>query len=104
MFFLNGDFNARTGKYADFIDADDFLSNLFEFDDSLLEFYNSSNLFNDLPNIARERTSQDGICNKEGKALLDMCKTNNLLILNGRCGSDKNTGALTFRDRSLIDY
>ena len=27
--------------------------------------------------------------------LLDMCKSNNMLILNGRCGNDKNNGAMT---------
>ena len=36
--------------------------------------------------------------------LLDMCKSNNLLILNGRCGYDKSKGSLTFRNRSTIDY
>ena len=38
----------------------------------------------------RERFSQDG--------------TNNLSILNGRCGDDKSVGALTFRNCSTIDY
>ena len=33
-----------------------------------------------------------------------MCKNNNLTILNGRYGHDKQIGAMTFRDTSVIDY
>ena len=35
---------------------------------------------------------------------LDMCKSNSMLILNGRCGDDKFTGPMTFRNQSVIDY
>ena len=31
-------------------------------------------------------------------------QTNDLLILNGRCGKDANIGALTFKNTSVIDY
>ena len=47
----------------------------------------------DALNIARERTSQDNTVNNEGTMLLDMRKSNNLLILNGRCGDDKLKGS-----------
>ena len=40
----------------------------------------------------------------EGNILLDMCKSNNLLALNGRCDSDMNAGIYTFRSQSVIDY
>ena len=33
-----------------------------------------------------------------------MCKANNLIILNGRCGSNKSSGELTFRNISVKDY
>ena len=36
--------------------------------------------------------------------LLDMCKSNITLILNGRCGDDKSNGPMTFRNQSVIDY
>ena len=36
--------------------------------------------------------------------LLDMCKSNSMLILNGRCGDDIFNGSMTFRNQSVIDY
>ena len=33
-----------------------------------------------------------------------MCKSNSILILNGRCGNDRNNGAMTFRNQSIVDY
>ncbi|GFS20731.1 zinc-binding alcohol dehydrogenase domain-containing protein 2, partial [Elysia marginata] len=36
--------------------------------------------------------------------LLDMCKTTELIILNGRCGEDKYLGATTCNNSSVIDY
>lgn len=55
-------------------------------------------------NLSKYRASQDKTVNNEGNMLLDICKSNNLLILNGRCGTDKNIGGLTFRNQSIIDY
>ena len=54
--------------------------------------------------LPKVRTSQDKIINNEGNMLIDTCKLNNLFILNGRCGTDKNVGAMTFRNLSIIDY
>ena len=39
-----------------------------------------------------------------GHKLVDICKNNNLFILNGRMGHDRSIGNLTFRHTSLIDY
>ena len=50
------------------------------------------------------RISHDTVCNNEGNALLEICKSNNLCILNGRCGKDKNLGSFTFKHTSVIDY
>ena len=36
--------------------------------------------------------------------LLDICKSNSMLILNGRCGDDKFSESMTFRNKSVIDY
>ena len=101
---LIGDFNARTYNKIGFMDADDFLSPHFKFDVELLEFYNSTDLFNRFSHISRERSSQDIVFNNEGKLLLDTCRTNNLIILNGRCGGDNSKGAFTFRNCSVLDY
>ena len=42
--------------------------------------------------------------NNNGFKLIDICKNNNLTILNGRFGKDKNIGNATFRGISVIDY
>lgn len=54
--------------------------------------------------IRLQRVSLDKKKNNSGFRLIDICKINNLLILNGRYGHDKNTGAMTFRDTSVIEY
>ena len=41
-------------------------------------------------NLSKYRVSQDKIINNEGNVLLDMSKSNSMLILNSRCGNDKN--------------
>ncbi|MCU7800877.1 MAG: reverse transcriptase family protein [gamma proteobacterium symbiont of Lucinoma myriamae] len=100
---LMGDFNARTYNKTDFVDADDFFSKHFEYDDELLEICNISDVLDQLQ-LSRVRTTNDIVFNSEGNKLLDICKSNNLVILNGRCGDDKSVGAMTFRNCSLIDY
>ena len=54
--------------------------------------------------MSLHRTTRDSIFNNEGKILLEICKSNNLFILNGRCGKDKEMGAFTFKNTSTIDY
>ena len=55
-------------------------------------------------NIPLERISQDTKINNIGRNIIDMCKNNNLFIVNGRIGKDKHMGNLTFRNKTLIDY
>ena len=99
---LMGGFNARTHNKSDFIDADDFFSKYFEYD-SLLEVCNTSNI-SDKYGFSREQTSHNIIVNQEGNILLDICKSNNLFIMNGMFGDDKFKGAMTFRNCSVVDY
>ena len=94
-----GDFNARTCNKGDFIDADYFLTYHLSLDGSL----NISSKL-EKTNLSNHRVSQDKIINNEGNMLLDMCKSNGMLILNGRCGDDKFIGSMTFRIQSVIDY
>ena len=54
--------------------------------------------------MSLHRTTRDSICNNEGKILLEICKSNDLFILNGRCGKDKEMGAFIFKNSSTIDY
>lgn len=101
--FLLGDFNARTYTSPDYIDADDFFMEHFDFDNVINDFFNvSTSLSNN--NLSKERCSKDTHINNEGNKLLEICKSNNLLILNGRCGEDKDVGNFTFRNISVIDY
>ena len=42
--------------------------------------------------------------NAHGMLLIDICRNNNIFILNGRAGSDSGLGNYTFRDKSVLDY
>ena len=101
--FLTGDFNARTQTLDDFMDADDFLAKHFDFDESMQDFYNASSVLSQV-NMSRNRSSQDKTANNEGRFLLEVCKSSNLFMLNGRCGKDKGVGSFTFKNVSVIDY
>ena len=46
----------------------------------------------------------DSRTNAHGLILLDICRNNDLFMLNGRLGNDRDVGKLTFRDMSLTDY
>ena len=61
-----GDFNARTGLLSDFVSLDEDL-----------QFQN--------------RANTDKKVNNNGRRLVDLCKTCDMLIINGRAGSDKCT-------------
>ena len=54
--------------------------------------------------IEVNRKSIDAKRYNNGFKLLDICKNNNLLILNGRFGADKNIGNYTFSCTFVIDY
>ena len=101
--FLVGDFNARTQTQQEFIDADDFFSDHFGYDDTLNQFYNISSLLTQY-NLESTSSSKDKILHNEEKLLIDICKSNNLFIMNGRCGQDKGRGEFTFKNLSVIDY
>lgn len=55
-------------------------------------------------NILVNRVSNDKKTNNIGYKIVDICKNNNLLILNGRFSQDAEKGKFTFRDQSVIDY
>ena len=74
---LQGDFNARTSTDKDFVNPDKF-----DFDVDAQQY--------ELP----QRNSTDKETNSKGKELLDLCKTYNLCIINGRKTGD-HLGNLT---------
>ena len=71
---LLGDFNARTGKYVDSVSKDG---------NELIENDRSANSLHP-PN----RNTFDNVINKHGKRLLEICKSFDLKILNGRTKGD----------------
>jgi hypothetical protein len=51
--------------------------------------------------------SEDMICNASGLKLLDICRTSELKIVNGRIGDDEGIGRLAYlssNGKSAIDY
>ena len=88
---LLGDFNARTSKLEDFISHE---GNTFINDTTENSF------------IPVERNNFDGTINQHGKWLIELCKTCNLRVLNGRTLGD-SFGRPTYHGKngiSLIDY
>ena len=54
--------------------------------------------------IPLERKNAGNVTNVYGRILLELCKNNNLFILNGRMGQDKLCPKVTCKDRSTVDY
>jgi hypothetical protein len=57
----------------------------------------------DLPQKNQKRNNEDKVRNTYGKLLIEMCKSNKLLIVNGRIG-DNVYGKLTCKGSSTVDY
>ena len=89
---IQGDFNARTANTKDFVEYDkhDPTADL-----DCLEFF-------DIP----PRCSEDKTHNTNGKELLDLCKTYNFCIVNGRKTGDHVGNFTSFQPggNSVIDY
>lgn len=101
--YLLGDFNGRTGRIRDYVPFDPAISHLLDIDNELLTQYETQTQLEQL-SIPLERKSLDNKTNVNGFRLIDICRNNNLFILNGRLFKDKNIGNYTFRDKSVIDY
>jgi hypothetical protein len=55
-------------------------------------------------NLPLNRKNIDKGKNKFGKLLINLCKGQNLFIMNGRVGNDSNIGELTCRNASAVYY
>ncbi|MEW8560930.1 MAG: hypothetical protein AB2541_02460, partial [Candidatus Thiodiazotropha sp.] len=100
---ITGDINARTAKLSDYVKLDDFFSNMFNFDNDTVSLLDKTEVL-ESQRIPLRRNSKDAKTNNAGYWLIDLCKFNNLFIVNGRVGEDKAIGEKTFRDKSVIDY
>ena len=96
---LLGDFNARTGQLSDSIQFDDH-GNLLESEDM---FGNYLNCITD-SNPRHARVNSDKILNSAGRRLIELCRSLNLIIMNGRYGKDINIGKKTCKNASTVDY
>ena len=85
---LFGDFNSRTGTNSDIIKCDKFISELQGNEELYTENLSILNYFDEY-NIPLQRNSVDKNLNFYGPQLLELCKYNNIFILNGRLGTDK---------------
>ena len=89
---LTGDLNSRTANEIDYINFDRFLDNNSDIQ----------------PNVyVSPRVNKDHVLDPFGTRLIDMCKTTNLLIANGRLHSDRLVGDYTFvnhKGMSMVDY
>ena len=79
------------------------MSDYFNFDQETINFYGQKCELERL-GINVKRNSMYRKKNNSGFRLIDICKNHNLTILNGRFGHDKNKGAMTIRNVSVIDY
>ena len=100
---LMGDFNSRSSTLPDIIELDNTIYE--EIDINPLEV-----AADDLCQILLDagmlvhRSSQDSVTNTLGVKLVDFCKSNGLVILNGRAFNDKSVGKYTCKNTSVIDY
>ena len=95
-FCIMGDLNARTSI------ADDFLVNS-KYDNCQPDDELEMSTLNSL-NIQEKRVSVDNIVNTYGNRLLELCKSANMYIVNGRFDNDALQGKATCDNVSVVDY
>ena len=101
LMYLTGDWNSQTSGLLDYSESDDFISDLFDLD------VETASLFDQKSNMQSEgiplsRQNIDRKINNHGYKMIETCKNNNIVILNGRFGYQSSKH--TFRDLSVIDY
>ncbi|MEW8546419.1 MAG: endonuclease/exonuclease/phosphatase family protein, partial [Candidatus Thiodiazotropha sp.] len=100
---LFGDFNSRCKNLPDHIKFDEYISDIY----GMQELYDENSHILDLFerfDVPLHRKSADDSVNAYGYSLLEMCKNNDLFILNGRIGSDHVCPNLTCKNKSTVDY
>ncbi|CAG2247282.1 MARCH2 [Mytilus edulis] len=94
---LNGDFNSRTSRHVEYIETVHSQHDIVETDN--VDVLNNLELYD----MSKVRCSMDTSKNSYGNIMLEMCKNNNIVILNGRVNGDKE-GKFTCRQASVVDY
>jgi hypothetical protein len=100
---LFGDFNSRSGNLTDYERVDTLISDMFDL--QVIENEEANIITNfELYNVPINRKWVDQTINYYGTQLIDLCKNNDIYILNGRAGSDKDNPRLTCKNSSTVDY
>ena len=99
-----GDFNSRSGILNDIEETDLSLLKRVTTCPDIYEATDTRRLL-EMNDVPLKRSSQDkGTPNALGYQLIDFCKNNDMIILNGRLGSDKDIGKVTSKECSVVDY
>ena len=99
-----GDFNARTKTLPDYFTLDDSVN--LNKTRCLTLFQTPAHIFHIMneKGISLDRRSSDIKVNNSGHQLLEMCKLNNMYIVNGRIGKDKSQDETACKEISVIGY
>lgn len=100
---LFGDFNSRCKKLPDFVKFDEYISDVHGLQQLYDENVNVLNYF-ERYDVPLDRNSADDTANSYGYSLLELCRNNNLFILNGRIGTDYTNPSPTCKNKSTVDY
>ena len=104
---LTRDLNSRTKNISEIAQTDTELLELCNIDSNDVENNDNSayvvTILEEL-GIPICRKSLDSKSNTSGHRLIELCKNNNLLILNGRVGEDQNIGNFTTTRNFVVDY
>ena len=96
LVLMIGDFNAHTKCLKDHFEIEP---------DNVMHCYLPNDILNENDTIAHERVSEDKHRpNNYGYRFIDLCKSQSLLIFNGRVGQDNGVGKLTCNNASVTDY
>ena len=101
--FIVGDLNSRTGQLSDILEFDKYLDIEEDFDDDNIEY---NELLSTMQNVFPVHKNEDKVIDSHGRKLIDLCKTTDHAIVNGRLSNDQN-GNFTFcstRGLSVTDY
>lgn len=100
---LLGDFNAHTSDANDFVCINEHICDAFSLDDITRQSLHKS-LLEDLGITTSRHSLDKSKINNYGTRLLSLCKSLDIHIANGRLHKDKNIGALTCKNTSIVDY
>ena len=100
---ITGDLNARCGSLDDITSVNEIIFDVIDINNNIVFEYDLTNVLKRL-NFSIKQSSMDHTVNKVGEDIVDFCKRNDSIILNGRAFSDKNIGNITCQEISVVDY